>query len=205
MQSLEIEPEAIPTLTYEQIGYREKLLCHDCEQRFASVEKYVKESVTVMLPSTAQDIIELNVDATLVRKFALSLLWRCSITSNPQLRINIGPHSENLRLILDSDASMPDDYCFLFLAAMTNQDGSLQKQLIDVGTGGRVSGLRTIRLVCGGIIWCFLLGAKGHVPNLGSDSEGYFVKRGESIVIVPQKMSGLPFMMERAQIIFGSK
>jgi hypothetical protein len=93
-----------------QKGIREKLLCHDCEQRFSRYEGHAaKEFYHPALGAMAQlpppsGFAVTNLEYPRFKLFLLSLLWRFGIANHGQFRpADLGPHFEKLRLMLLND------------------------------------------------------------------------------------------------------
>ncbi len=101
----------------EQLGYREKLLCKNCEGKLSKWEGKTKKDLVDIAKrqSNFLNITDLNGKYTLVenvkhdyfKKCMLSILWRMSITNSEYFEIyDLGPYQEAIRVILDKDSSL---------------------------------------------------------------------------------------------------
>ncbi len=86
-----------------QDGPKERLLCHECEQRISRYEKYFKEAIHLsrhgieIVQAGGEAIIQ-NLDYRRVKLFLLSILWRMSVSSLPQCQmVALGEAEEVIR------------------------------------------------------------------------------------------------------------
>lgn len=91
-----------------QKGLREKLLCDSCEQHLGGYERYVSLLVGGKLDleneTHGRMVVMRKIDYKALRMFQLSILWRAGVSSLPFFsQIKLGPHQEQLRLLLLSD------------------------------------------------------------------------------------------------------
>jgi hypothetical protein len=85
-------------------GIYERLLCGECEHRFSTWEEYAR-SVFYELPLNVTEegraVLFSGVQYTPFKLFQMSLIWRASIASRPEVhRIDLGPHVERIRKML---------------------------------------------------------------------------------------------------------
>jgi hypothetical protein len=102
----------------EQKGYREKLLCHDCEELLAKQEKitasFFKDLITnnytnlkVTNLSEGITLVE-NYDYSVIKKCLLSILWRASITRVKMFsEYSLGPYEKKIKEIVFSKDEIP--------------------------------------------------------------------------------------------------
>jgi hypothetical protein len=100
-----------------QKGYREKLLCDDCEQFLNSnYELYFNniwyEKGFKPIKITKKKITLPGIDYSKFKLFLLSILWRASISTHEAFcMVNIGVHEEILRKrLFNKDAGSENDY-----------------------------------------------------------------------------------------------
>ena len=114
-----------------QKGLREKLLCDTCEGRLSMWESYAKK---VLFGGVALDFemdeqlgaIAHGVDYEKFKLFAMSLLWRASVSTLKTFEnVNLGPHENKLRkLLLEEKAEERWCYgCGLVFAPGTGDNG----------------------------------------------------------------------------------
>lgn len=147
-----------------QKGVREYLLCGDCEQKLSKYETYAskvfKGGVELGF-SHEGNLIHLDgIDYVKFKLFALSILWRASISSLDVFEhINLGPHEENIRgMILGEEAGRESEYPFL-MSPITHE-GALQSDLIIQPTKTRLDGHIAYRFTFRGMFWVFIV--SGH-------------------------------------------
>lgn len=101
------------------------LLCYDCDNvKLGKIEGYAKSKLFIPvieysknLPPPKQNLSEVfTVDYQRIKLFFLSLLWRMSISKNPNNRtVNLGIHEEIIRkMLLDNNSKGIYDYPFIF-------------------------------------------------------------------------------------------
>lgn len=98
-----------------QKGARERLLCRECEQKFAKLERYaslvIKGGAPGMDGRRDGSVVYVNgIDYTQFKLFLLSLLWRAGVAKDRYFeRVVLGPHEERLRAMLLSGDPGPFD------------------------------------------------------------------------------------------------
>src|SRR6266540_673770 len=105
-----------------QQGYREYLLCGDCEQQFGRYERYISkiwnlkfpEPLSSAPPPASRECPEFEPLRGIVYKtfklFHLSVLWRAGVTTHPFFKVvTLGPFEEELRLMLRAEEAGPPD------------------------------------------------------------------------------------------------
>ena len=118
----------------EQKGYREYLLCHDCEQQFGEYERATSELLRRVQaekcpPSNFIRISDWNYHK--FKMFALSILWRCHVTSlGLYSNVRLGPHAEKIRVLLkNNDSGRLSQYRF-FIIKTVDSEGKIPSVLI---------------------------------------------------------------------------
>lgn len=155
-----------------QDGYKEHLLCWDCEQRLQKWEDYFARLVNqkrvfdiVHDPKKRWVRLE-GLDYQKTKLYLTSLLWRSAVTSDPSFRsVNLGPsHSERLRrMLLDSDPGAAAEYgCLITVPYIRQDDDTLISRIAATSNPDNVRcghGLRLVRMMVDGILLQFAIGA----------------------------------------------
>jgi len=145
-----------------QKGFKETLLCRNCETLFNRYEEYCcRRLFKKDLPSPRQGTQRFfdlpNVDSTKLRYFLLSILWRASESNQAMFtNVHLGPkHSERLRSHLLREALPSQDTYGLMVLALHFEE----KPMIDIimqPTFCRIEGHRVYYFVFTGIVFlCF--------------------------------------------------
>lgn len=98
-----------------QKGLREYLLCKGCEGNFSRYESY---TATLMRQSSSlstegkHHLIVPQLDYVTFKLFALSVIWRCHVTSlHTFLSVKLGSHAKKIRrMLLEEDPGKPNQY-----------------------------------------------------------------------------------------------
>ncbi len=89
---------------FVQQGYREYLLCEECEARFQRWEDYFARAWRRRLPKIVRPnevVLVTGLDYAKLKLCILSFLWRASVSTLPEFEpVRLGPHEERLRSIL---------------------------------------------------------------------------------------------------------
>lgn len=111
-----IDAETKDFLPIEQKGYREHLLCHNCEQKLGVWENNAKKHLLDITSDTPKrlSITRTGTSITLIsdinynyfKKCMLSILWRMSISKKVHAFRNydLGPYEEPIRTLLNDDS-----------------------------------------------------------------------------------------------------
>lgn len=119
--------------TSRQTGFWERLLCHECEEKFGRYESYASRHLLnahLPDPNPSTGLIELtSIDYRLLKLFLLSLLWRVGVAQGEFFRcVDLGPHEQRLRHMLDAEnPGGPDDYGCLITPLMSEPDVPLER------------------------------------------------------------------------------
>lgn len=119
-------------LEMEQKGYREYILCSDCEQRLAKWENALRWFITDINKNDKRKINISNIkgftfashfDYDLIKRAILSIVWRLSVSSrNAFKEYNLGPYEDKLRDKLYSDNYIKSsDYPIVIAKVMINE------------------------------------------------------------------------------------
>lgn len=152
-----------------QKGLREKLLCRDCEQIFARWEKYAASAMagkaSIKLRNHAQHFSLSGIKYKPFKLYALSILWRCSVSNDPFCSmVSLGPHEEKLRNMLINEDPGPEDiypFCIIF----TSYKGQDTSDIIINPAQVRFGGARCYRFLFAGAAWIFHVDARQPNPH----------------------------------------
>lgn len=181
---------------YRFSGVYEKLLCKECEEKINEHETYVINKFTNPSPINYFEddkvIIYGGLDYLHFRLFALSILWRASISNHRTFNeVDIGKNEVIIRkMILEGNAKNHETYPFLMAAITTNR----KQTAFDLVTNPeliKVDDYWSYRFVFGGFVWLFLFGdvTNFYMKNL------FFQKDG-SIIIPKKDMEDIEFLVQ---------
>ena len=150
-----------------QVGYRERLLCQDCEQRLNRFEDYFADvwfhgkRPEAVQPGT---VTVSGLDYARFKLFHMSVLWRAGISSRPQFRdVRLGPHQERLRkMVLAEDPGDPTEYPFWGLMLHDADSGHVFDDVIIEPGATRIEGHSVYTFTFGGCSWFYI--ASTHAP-----------------------------------------
>ncbi|MFC3674060.1 hypothetical protein [Ferrovibrio xuzhouensis] len=180
----------------EQDGYKEYLLCENCEQRFSLLESYAKPILTDgRAPDADREFAyALNgVDAQKIKRFILSVVWRCSVSSSaPFYHIDIGDkHEKNMANALLLDDAIPAQiYPTLIYRLMAGPDAL--KDLIRSPSIERIEGHRCARVILSGYLFHVFV-TSHDVPR---DWEGWLLREINWVPIHRVDIGDLPWLKE---------
>ena len=178
---------------YRYQGIYEKLLCKECEAKINRYENYIIEKLTNA--GHFEDdrvIIYTNIEFLHFRLFALSVLWRASISTNRMFQdVDLGKNEETIRkMVLNNNPGQYDLFPILMAAIMTKNKQSV-KDLVTNPDLIKVLECWAYRLVFGGFVWLFLFGDSSEfaLRNL------FFQPQG-SIIIPKKDMEDVEFIVQ---------
>jgi hypothetical protein len=120
----------------EQKGTREELLCRECEQQFAKLERYaslvINGGVTGVKAQKSGNIVSVTgIDYAKFKLFLLSLLWRAGVAKGKYFaRVQLGPHQERLRKMLRTNDPGPFDLYPCILWGLNLAPGHIPELMI---------------------------------------------------------------------------
>jgi hypothetical protein len=146
--------------TYQQKGWREYLLCDDCEQFLnAEYEQPMKAQWidTPKLPAhvrTNPIIIE-GVNYDTFKLFHLSVLWRAAVASTGDFaQVKLGPHEERLRqMIRTKDAGGQTRYPLFSAVLVLPQNLSPAYDVVVPTSLTTIEGQRLYQTTYSGCVW----------------------------------------------------
>ena len=106
-------------LKFQQMGFREELLCCDCENRLSKWESTLKrdfvdigneKSNFLTISRVHSAILKVkNIKYDYFKRGILSILWRLAVSSNPFFRkYRLGPYEDKIRQLLKHDEEIPE-------------------------------------------------------------------------------------------------
>jgi hypothetical protein len=98
-----------------QKGFREHLLCKNCEGQFSRYESYAATLLRQISKLDTNGKRHLSIpqfDYVIFKLFALSVIWRCHITSLHTFQsVKLGSHAKRIRqMLLAEDSRKPNQY-----------------------------------------------------------------------------------------------
>ena len=158
------DPNSFPRRTPGGL-YDEELLCLECERRFGPWDQYGAECLLHRFDQDAQGkywdgelmVYEIyNWDEARLRMFALSLLWRAAVTTNPIFKkVTLGgPYEPRLReRILAGDPGSPKDFS-VFLSRWLVQPEHAGMELTQISPYvWRLEGINMAKIFLGGFVF----------------------------------------------------
>ena len=164
----------------KQDGWKEHLLCRNCEEKIGRWEKTVSEDLRgkrrasafwetipydggVWLPPAAEprpfQVLRVReCDYSAWRLFQLSLLFKMAKSKLPGFSLaSLGDEEGTIReMIRRADPGDPMDYpCFMYILSLDNR---AMKGFMNTPIRGKFEGSPAIELVFGGLGWFFILG-----------------------------------------------
>jgi hypothetical protein len=147
-------------------GIYEKLLCKKCDNEI--IGKYEDHAAKVIFGDGKKEIeIEKTdigllihgIDYTLFKLFQISLLWRASISTRPEIiRISLGPHSERMRNMLFTE-DPGEVYEYGVVIYLFPESSKEMKDLIIPPSLSqkRIEGNRIYRAIFNGLFWTYFV------------------------------------------------
>lgn len=145
-----------------QKGVREYLLCQECETKFSRYEKYAKK-VIENIPKFSHDTSKRlfcsdNINYAYFKLFQLSILWRASISTEEAFnQIQLGPHEEVIRNMLDNDEPGKASGYGCIMSIVPNTELLHQIILSPVRIKKKFYGHTTYVFVTGNLKWMFVI------------------------------------------------
>lgn len=164
-----IQVAGSPRVRKWQKGFREKMLCRDCEDKLNKWETYVAQMLfggtEIGIGKMKNWIIVRYVDYTKFKLFQLSLIWRAGASIRQQFsNVELGPHEEKLRSMIEKgDPGKPSDYSCLII--LTPSRFKLISKMMMLAQETRFDGHRCYMFVMAGFTWVFFVSSHTrHLP-----------------------------------------
>ncbi len=176
-------------IKYQQKGYREKLLCRDCEQRLGRFEDYGRRVIYggrgsrgtgVKIQDVGNGFKLRNIDYHKFKLFQLSLLWRASIASLDFFTgVNLGPHEETIRKMLVSQTpGEPHQFGCIMTILLWEENKPLDGIILEPEQL-YIEGHKCFRLVSVGCLWFFIVSSHSKDFML----RDFFLSQGGELII----------------------
>jgi hypothetical protein len=182
-----------------QKGISERLLCFECEQLLSKYERYASLVLNGGYNPNVRNegkLVHLgNIEYSKFKLFALSVLWRASVSSLKVFcQVKLGPHEEKLRLmILNDDPGA--EYQYPFILSPILHGNEVQEALIVPPTWTRLDNHYAYRFVFGGIAWVFVVSShKASNVIIGAS-----IARNGELTMLPWQLSDMRFITHMAE------
>ena len=158
-RGLQIDRRPIPP-RYLQKGWRERLLCDDCEQFLnEQYEKPMKaqwiEAPKLPTKVRTTPVHVQGLDYRTFKLFHLAVLWRAAVASTGDFaQINLGPHAERIRqMLLRKDPGSPDRYPLFAGVLVLPQNSEPAYDVVVPPSITSIEGQPLYQTVYGGCVW----------------------------------------------------
>lgn len=180
-------------LAIEQKGYRENLLCADCELKFSKWERELSQFVAQVISGSyttcsASQVgtvtVVTGVEYSSLKMAILSIFWRMSIARHKLFAVyDLGPYEEAFRNLLDQ-RKVPTETEYPILLSKGLFGGTfLPGILIPVGRGRYKNNLIMQSVVLNGIVFDCLMNETRTLP----DEVIEFSLQSSGKVLIPSK------------------
>jgi hypothetical protein len=149
---------------WEQQGFKEYLLCEQCEQKLGVWENYATRLFRTELPQPAsgqtKPILFYGLDYAHLKLFFLSVLWRASVSTHTFYEhVRLGPHEDKIRdMLFRGIPGDPTDYgCIVSL--LLDRGQPLRNVLVEP-IPLQIQGQDFYRFVFGGFVLDYFLSAR---------------------------------------------
>lgn len=185
----------------EQKGFRERLLCAECEGRLSLWERYASsvfsggQPLSILQTNNFVEVRGLNYK--LFKLFAMSVLWRAGVSTMEYFaRVDLGPHEQKLRsMLLAGDPGEPTAYA-VFLCPLVRRSQELAGLHL-APTRSRLGKHRCYRFVFGGLIWMFLV---SRAPLENEVQEALLNRDGQMVMMV-QELTEADFVVRSLEAL----
>ncbi|WP_409028825.1 hypothetical protein [Gracilimonas sediminicola] len=167
-------------------GIYEELLCADCEQKLSVYEGYARDVIYEKMKEALKEkgrVLKLTgIDYALYKLFQLSLLWRSSIHSRPELPVlNLGTHQERLRkMILEEDPGEYYQYGVIHISLQMPEELGDDFLFPLEAVEGRFEGHHMYRSIIAGLSWSYIV--SNHTYEVGF-KEAFLNSKGELLIV----------------------
>ena len=189
-----------------QDGFKEKLLCKECEGRFQKWEDYFarivlqKKLLDLKRPSGGEKWVRVDgFDYTKMKLFLRSILWRTQVSKNPRFKTNLGDqHEQRLReMLLNSDPGCVEEYgCVVavpFVELVKGEPEQMRPPVSVTPSNARMKhGLRVVRMQIDGLLFQFVVGALEIVRR--SDVRLLFLQRNGDLVVGVEDLTKIAYL-----------
>lgn len=177
-----------------QKGYREKLLCEECEGVINKYETYFAKTwyQQKKLPDKIENdhIILTGLDYKNFKLLHLSILWRASISSREEFKnVNIiKRHKERLRkMVLNNDPGLEDRYSF-FAIVLTDKHNNVVHAVMQP-VNSKYAGHRIYVFIFAGCCWYYFVSNHSMTEHLN-----YCFSRRGNLVLMKENFQGFNYI-----------
>ncbi len=179
-----VSAETPNRIKYEQKGYREKLLCNDCEGLLSTFEDYVRRvfygGVEVETKMLKNGILIRNIDYKKFKLFQLSLLWRASVSRQGFFsEVNLGTKEETIRKMLNAQNPGEPHQFGCIMAILLWEENKPLDGIILPPLRLHIEGHICFRFIVGGYTWLFVVSRHSNDFML----KDYFLRPGKELTI----------------------
>lgn len=159
-----------------QKGFREYLLCQECETKLSKYESYTARLIKSIkdFPKDASGLFAYsdNVDYREFKLFQLSILWRAGVSRNKMFsQVELGDkHEEKIRcMLVEEDPGRFSDYgCFITVFPNAQKIDKIIWSPVRL----RLAGHNGYKLMTGNLMWYFFV--TSHMPHV--EVQSFFVQ-----------------------------
>lgn len=176
-----------------QKGYREPMLCGDCEERINRYETYYAHELIVgkRMPEILRDTVVkiAGLDYARFKLFHLSIVWRAGVSQRDEFRnVKLGPHEDRLRqMLLNDNPGDPGVYPFLGRILFDPSDLRITDNVIVEPEVSRVDAHFIYIFTFGGCAWFYFISSH----NVGDLVPVNFAP-GKDLILVAQDLFSYP-------------
>lgn len=189
-----------------QDGFKEKLLCKDCEAIFQKSEDYFarvvnqKKLFDLELPSGGSKWVRVpGFDYTKTKLFLLSILWRTHVSKHPHFQTQLGDrHEQRLReMLLAGDPGIPEEYGCVIATPYIDW-GETEKEQVRPAVSTTPEnvrwghGLRLVRMQVDGLLLQFVVGNLDVTRR--SDARHLFLRQDGTMVVGIEDLTKIWFL-----------
>jgi hypothetical protein len=169
--------------SYEQKGYRERMLCQSCETKLSKWETYARALLTggTLLQYRREGTITWveGIDYPRFKLLQLSILWRAGVATREFFsKVTLGPHAERIReMLLAEDPGEPWEYGCLTIGI--HRKGNMVPVIVQP-TPVKILDAKGIRFTFGGYFWAYRIAS--HKPIQPGFTEAVLQRSGRLAV-----------------------
>ena len=181
---------------FGQKGFREHLLCQDCETKFSKWERYAKQILVDGGLSAARKFkwgYEFHgVDYAPFKLYLLSVLWRMGVSSLSIFEmVKLGRHQERIRLALVAEDPL-DEHIYPVLFVAVTLSGRFISDFIVPPSLVKEDGLQMYRCVISGILYTFCVGSH----RISKDMEKFAIHRNGILILPVMSLEDIPYLYD---------
>ena len=167
-------------------GIYEKLLCTDCESQLSVYEGYARDVIFEKMKGALSEkgrVLKLTgIDYATYKLFQLSLIWRASIHSRPELPVlKLGSHEERLRrLIFDENPGEYYQYGVIHISLQMPEALGDDFLFPLESVERRFEGHHMYRGIITGLNWSYVVSNHSHQADM---KEAFLNTKGELLIV----------------------